>query len=151
MIDCNRKQAMTTRLFLRTWAVVLMGLLFGCATSPVQRAEKLLVQSGFKVVKATTPAQQQQMAKLPPAKVTSVTRQGQVYYVFPDPVRNQLYVGKKAQYEAYQIAVQDQYLAQDARLQQSVERAPVVNEDAAVMSGAEPGWEQIWEGWPAGE
>ena len=142
---------MKRQLFLVIGAVALMGIVFGCATSPVKRTEKLLTQSGFRMVTATTAAQQQQMAKLPPGKVTLVKRQGQVYYVFPDPARNALYIGKKVQFDAYQIAVQNQYLAQDAKLERDVRAAPMLNEDAAVMSGAEPGWEQIWEGWPTGE
>jgi hypothetical protein len=138
-------------LFIVLGAAALIGLLTSCATSPAKRTEKLLTQSGFKVVPATTPAQQQQLSRLSPDKISPVKRNGKVYYVFPDHIRNVAYVGNKAQYHAYQIAVQNQQLSEDARLERDVRAAPMENEDAAVMSGAEPGWEQIWEGWPTGE
>ena len=132
-------------------AAALLGLIAGCATSPVKRTEKMLAQSGFKAVTVNTPAQQEQLSKLPPDKLSPVKRKGQLYYVFPDPARNVVYVGNKAQYHAYQMAIQNQQLSEDARLERNVRFAPMADEDAAVMSGAEPGWEQIWEGWPTGE
>ena len=128
-----------------------MGMLTSCATSPVKRTEKMLAQSGFKAIAATAPAQQQQLTKLPPDRISTVTRKGQVYYVFPDPIRNLLYIGNKTQYHAYQMAVQTQRLSEDSRLERDVRNAPVQNEDVAVMSGAEPQWEENWEGWPIGE
>jgi hypothetical protein len=129
-------------------AVALVAIITGCATSPAKRTEKLLTQSGFKAVPATTAAQQQQMKSLPAAKVSLVKHKGQRYYVYPDPVRNVLYVGKKAQFQAYQIAAQDAYLAQDAKLVRDTSGAPVQNEDALEMSGAMPSLEELWEGWP---
>jgi hypothetical protein len=129
-------------------ATALLAIVTGCATTPAQRTEKLLTQSGFKAVPATTAAQQQQINALPPAKVSLVKRKGQTFYVYPDRARNILYVGNKAQNQAYQIAVQDQYLAQDAKLVRDANAAPVLNEDSLEMSGAVPTLEDIWEGWP---
>jgi hypothetical protein len=129
-------------------AAALVAIVAGCATSPAKRTEKLLTQSGFKAVPATTAAQQQQMNSLPAAKVSPVKHKGQRYYVYPDPARNVLYVGNKAQFQAYQIAVQDAYLAQDAKLVRDASAAPVQNEDALEMSGAMPSLEELWQGWP---
>jgi hypothetical protein len=126
----------------------LLAFVAGCATTPTQRTEKLLVQSGFKALSASTPDQQQQIKALPPAKLSPIKRKGQTYYVFPDPQRNVVYVGKKAQYQAYQIAVQDQYLAQDGKLLRDASRSSNYSEDALEMSGAVPTFEQMWEGWP---
>jgi hypothetical protein len=128
--------------------IALAGIVAGCATSPARRTEKLLTKSGFAAVKATTATQQQQVHALPPDKVSLVKRKGKTYYVYPDAARNLLYVGNQAQYQAYQIAVQDQALSEDAKLIRDFQAAPVLNADAAVMSGAEPSGEQIWEGWP---
>ena len=138
-------------LFIAIGAAALLGIITGCATSPAKRTEKMLTQSGFKVIAANTSAQQQQMNKLPTDKLSPVKRNGAVYYVFPDPARKVLYVGNKDQYHTYRIALQNQRLAEDARMERDLQFAPVENEDAAVMSGAEPGWEQIWEGWPTGQ
>jgi hypothetical protein len=88
------------------------------------------------------------MNSLPAAKVSPVKHKGQRYYVYPDPARNVLYVGNKAQFQAYQIAVQDAYLAQDAKLVRDASAAPVQNEDALEMSGAMPSLEELWQGWP---
>jgi hypothetical protein len=129
-------------------AVALAAVVGGCATSPVQRTEALLSQNGFKPVAASTAAQQQRMQSLPPDQISAVKRHGQTYYVYPDPARNLLYVGNKAQYQAYQTALQDQRLAQDAKLARAVQDAPVLNQDALEMSGAGPSWDEIWRGWP---
>jgi len=129
-------------------ATALMAIAAGCATTPAQRTEKLLTQSGFKAVPATTAAQQQQINTLPPAKVSLVKHKGRIFYAYPDHARNVLYVGNKAQYQAYQIAVQDQYLSQDAKLIRDANAAPMLNEDSLEMSGAAPTLEEIWEGWP---
>jgi hypothetical protein len=126
----------------------LAAMLAGCATTPASRTEKLLTQSGFKAVPATTAAQQQQLNTLPPAKLSLVKRKGQNFYVYPDHARSFLYVGNKAQYQAYQIAVQDKYLAQDAKLVRDANASSVLSQDSLEMSGAVPTWEQMWEGWP---
>lgn len=129
-------------------AVALLALVPGCATSPAKRTEKLLTQNGFKALPATTAAEQQEMNSLPRGRVSVVKRKGQRYYVYPDPARNVLYVGKKAQFQAYQIAAQDAYLAQDAKLMRDASASPVQNEDALEMSADMPSLEELWQGWP---
>ena len=129
-------------------AAALLMIVAGCATTPAEHTEKLLAQSGFKAVPAKAASQQQQMHTLPPARISLVKRKGHIYYVYPDHARNILYVGHKAQYQAYQIAAQDQRLSQDARLLQDAGDSSVLNEDSLEMSGAVPTWEQMWEGWP---
>jgi hypothetical protein len=129
-------------------AAALLATLAGCATTPAERNEKLLTQSGFKAVAASTASQQQQMHTLPPAKISLVKRKGRTYYVYPDHARNILYVGNRAQYQAYQVAAQDQYLSQDAKLVRDSEASPALNQDSLEMTGAVPTWEQMWQGWP---
>ena len=46
------------------------------AESATARKEAILQQCGFKAVPATTPQQQQQMATLPPDKISVVRRDG---------------------------------------------------------------------------
>jgi hypothetical protein len=136
------------RLLLLISAAMLAAMITGCATSPTKQTEKLLTQNGFKVVPATTADQQRQLSSLPLNKVSRVKRNGKMYYVFPDQARKTLYVGNQDQFQLYRRAVQDQYLAQDGKLIRESESAGALSEDAAVMSGAEPSLEQIWEGWP---
>ena len=132
-------------------AAALIGMAAGCATSPVKRTEKMLAQSGFQAVSAVNAAHQQQVNTLPADKITPVKRQGKVFYVYPDPARKIVYVGNKAQYHAYQIALQDQHLAEDAKLIRSYNAAPVLSEDNAMTSGVDSGWDLLWDGWPLGD
>jgi hypothetical protein len=135
-------------LLMLTTATALLAIVTGCKTTPIQRTERLLTQSGFKAVPARTAAQQQQINTLPPAKVSLVKRKGQTFYVYPDHARNILYVGNKPQYQAYQVAAQDQYLAKDAKLLRDASASSALSEDSLEMSGAVPNWEQMWDGWP---
>jgi hypothetical protein len=123
-------------------------LIAGCATSPVKQTERLLTQSGFKALKATTPEQLQLVKTLPAEKVSPVKRKGQVYYVYPDQGRNFLYVGNKEQLQLYRRAVQDQYLAADGKLLREAHESGVFAQDSLEMSGAAPAFEPIWWGWP---
>ena len=82
----------------------------GCASTAQQRTqqtENLLLASGFHVVPASTPAQQAHLQTLPPGKVTAVTRNGKKWYVYPDAVRQQLYVGTPFEYQNFQGYAQD--------------------------------------------
>jgi len=74
-------------------AFALIVLVVGCA-SP-QQTESLLSEAGFNVI---APPQQQQLR---PYKVTAAERNGETYYLYMDPARNQLYVGNRAQYQRY--------------------------------------------------
>jgi hypothetical protein len=121
----------------------LVALPTGCATSKekqaIQQTENMLMASGFKVIPATTPDQQQQLKTLPAGRVSAVRRKGQAYFVYPVHARNVLYVGKNAQYLAYQ------QLAQQAHVEVLVHQ-----EDQAIdRSLTSPGWEAPWGDWDA--
>ena len=94
----------TRRIFLSSMAAGCTALLFGCATSQthVQNRESMLVASGFKVIIPKTAAHQQKLQNLPSGKVTMIQKRGKTYYIFPDPARNQAYVGGPREYQAYQ-------------------------------------------------
>jgi hypothetical protein len=129
--------------FMVIGAVALLALPTGCATSKekqaVQQTENMLLASGFKVIPATTPDQQQQLKTLPAGRVSAVRRKGQAYFVYPVHAQNILYVGKNTQYLAYQ------QLAQKAQVQVLVNQ-----EDQAIdRSLASPGWEAPWGDWDA--
>ncbi|HAB19821.1 MAG TPA: hypothetical protein PLX89_13935 [Verrucomicrobiota bacterium] len=81
---------------------VAVFVLLAASCSTTKQTENLLSAAGFKVVPATTPQQQAHLKTLPPDKVTMVPRDGSVYYVYPDPAQQVLYVGQEAQYQEYQ-------------------------------------------------
>ena len=92
---------------------VLMALAIGCTTT--RDRENMLWAAGFKMVPADTPEKKAHLNSLPANKITpvrqitAVRRDGTVYYTFPDPVNNVLYVGDERQYRLYrQIGLQRQ-------------------------------------------
>ena len=62
----------------------------------------MLTASGFKFVPANTPQRQAAFKQLPPHKFSRQIRDGQVFYVYPDPtVCVCLYVGDQKAYATY--------------------------------------------------
>ena len=88
--------------------VALVSLLGACATTASPRAENVLLSAGFKAKVATTAKQRQELQMLPEGKVSAVKQKGKTFYIYPDAPHNQIYVGNKAQYEAYQKLVAQQ-------------------------------------------
>jgi len=85
-------------------ALVLLALGPGCATDQVvQHRESLLVEVGFRAHPAITPGQRWLVRNLPTDKVSTVVRKGQVYYVYPDPSHDVLYVGHESDYLNYML------------------------------------------------
>jgi hypothetical protein len=113
--------------------------------------EAVLQQCGFKAIPARTPQQLQQMGTLTPDKISVVQRNGTRYYVFPDPVRQMLYVGRDDQYLLYQNYLSNQ--AENAQYDAISKADPSVakyNNEAEVLSGNEnvAGWEDSsWGSW----
>src|SRR5947207_11925038 len=97
----------------------VLALLAACQTTSTSQAvvqkESLLSQSGFKVKTATTPTQQQRVSQLPPNVVSAVKYQGKLYYVYPTAKKDQIYVGKQAQYDAYKQALKAKIISQKAQ------------------------------------
>jgi len=96
--------------------LLLIGLLVvvatGCSTTPrAQQTETLLVASNFKMVAATTPAQQAHLQAMTPGKFAIVKRNGKTYYVYPEAAHNRLYVGNQSQYLSYRQSYQDEQLS----------------------------------------
>ncbi|MFZ3376410.1 MAG: hypothetical protein WA183_12725 [Chthoniobacterales bacterium] len=95
-------------------AVATLTFVTGCASTATTTAaaspkkESMLQQAGFKTKIVTTPKQQQQVSALPAGKVSAVTYKGKLYYVYPTGKKDQIYVGKQAQYNAYKQALKAQ-------------------------------------------
>jgi len=120
-------------------ATACTALLIGCATTQTttQNRESMLVASGFKAITPKTAAQKQKLQNLPADKVTRIQKSGKTYYVFPDPVHNQAYVGGPKQYEQYQQLRSENKLAKE-----NVEMAEMYQDTAMEWS--------MWGGWDAG-
>lgn len=81
--------------------VALLSLLGGCATTGSPQAENMLLSAGFKAQVATTARQRQEFQTLPAGKISPVRQNGKTFYVYPDALHNQIYVGNKAQRQMY--------------------------------------------------
>ena len=77
--------------------------------------EMLLSQAGFKAKTVTTPKQQQRVNQLPPNVVSAVKYQGKLYYVYPTAKKDQILVGKQAQYNTYKQALKGQQANRQAQ------------------------------------
>jgi len=131
---------------LSTFQVVLAGLalvagLAGCATSAqkaaAQQKEDMLQAAGFRIISASTPAQQQLLKTLRPGRVSAVQRKGQGYFVYPVHAKDLLYVGTNAQYLAYQQTAQA--TEEDALVKQEMETIK--------QSVPSPAWNAPWADW----
>jgi hypothetical protein len=98
------------------------------------KKEMMLTQAGFWAKSVTTPKQQQRLAQLPANVVSSVKYNGKLYYVYPTEKKNQILVGKQAQYDAYKKARQAQGASQQTKL--AAENAQEQNQ---IMNG-DPEW-----------
>jgi hypothetical protein len=102
---------------------VLIGLAIGCSTT--QERENTLSAAGFRMIPADTTEQKAHLNSLPADKITPVQREGTLYYTFPDPKNNVLYVGQEQQYQMYrQLGLQKQMADEQLNAAQS-------NNDAA--------------------
>jgi len=115
-------------------AFALLVLVLGCASTQTQNKENLLIAAGFKVIVPSTATQRQKLQALPAGKVTLVQKDGKTYYVFPDAVNNQAYVGGPTQYQAYKQLRLANKLANE-----NLEAAEM-NQDASMDWGTWGGW-----------
>ena len=98
------------------------GVAAATATPPVDESE--LLGLGFKVLVATTTAQQDWIKRMAPGQIRAMQRTGKHFFIYPDAPRNQVYVGGPKEYEAYKQLHPDSKLAgQDAAKKASEYRA----------------------------
>ena len=122
----------------------------GCATSKESQTTSLLEQAGFKVMSASTFEKQQKLKTLKADQLSMVKGAGgQVYYVFPLHAQTLLYVGRNAQYSAYQNLRLTQK-AEAATLK--VERSQRTDESWAQsvesQGDGNGSWEDVWSAPP---
>ncbi len=78
----------------------------GCSTtssntSAASEKPRLLAEAGFQLRTVTNPKHQQRLAQLPQDRVSTVKYHRRIYFVYPMPATNQVYVGNRAQYHSY--------------------------------------------------
>src|SRR3990167_4536944 len=79
--------------------------------------EDMMAAAGFKFVPANTPARQASFKNLPPHKFSREIKNGQVFYVYPDPTLCVcLYVGNQSAYARYQGNVFQKNLADEQQM-----------------------------------
>ena len=106
-------------------AMATLTLMAACQTVATNDAELaaskkefLLAQSGFKVITVTTPQQQQAVSGLNQGRVSAVTYNGKLYYVYPTATKDKVYVGRQKQFTAYKQGLAAQYASHPASMAQ---------------------------------
>jgi hypothetical protein len=96
----------------------VLALFAACQTTGtgdvIAQKESLLSQSGFKIITVTDPKQQQAVSQLTVGRVSAVTYNGKLYYVFPTATKDRIYVGKQAQFNRYKQTLATQYASHPA-------------------------------------
>jgi hypothetical protein len=117
-------------------AMAVLALVAGCQTMATNsseiaasKKENLLAQAGFKVKTATTPKQQQRVSQLAQGRVSAVKYNGKLYYVYPTAKKDQIYVGKQAQFNAYKQSLKASQQAQQG--QQQMAGTPIFTGETA--------------------
>jgi hypothetical protein len=82
--------------------VVSAMLLAAFSANASPQPTNLLLSAGFKAKVATTAKQRQELKTLPEGTVSPVTQKGKTFYIYPDAAGNEIYIGNKAQYQAYE-------------------------------------------------
>jgi hypothetical protein len=83
------------------------------------KKEFLLAESGFKVITVISAKQQQAINGLAQYRVSAVKYNGKLYYVFPTATKEEIYVGKQKQYDAYKKALAAQQPTRPANSRQT--------------------------------
>jgi hypothetical protein len=139
------KKLLTLTNLVSTMAV--LALVAGCQTMATNQSEiatskkeNLLAQAGFKVKTVTTPKQQQQVSLLAVDRVSAVKYKGKLYYVYPTAKKDQIYVGKQAQYDAYKQALKAKIISQQPQqASQTAQQREQMLEGSPVWSGETAG------------
>jgi hypothetical protein len=126
----NALVVLSAILALGTGSTLLAG---GSATK-----ETLLAKSGFRLMTITTERQREQIEGLAEGQVYAITYQHKLYYVYRTTQKDQVYVGKQQQFDAYKQALSGP--ENTRRVQQEMQDRPDM-----VFEGAGPNHVRIQE------
>jgi hypothetical protein len=122
--------SVATILALGTATTLLAG---GSATK-----ETLLAKSGFRLKTVTTQRQREQVESLPEGQVSAIMYQHKLYYVYRTTQKDQVFVGRQQQFDAYKQALSGE--DNTRRVQQEMQDRPDM-----VFEGAGPNRVRIQE------
>jgi len=130
------------RVFQFLAGIALAGLVVaGCpSNNHLLDKQNAAVGAGFKIITPTKPDQLAILKDLPAGQLTQITYGGTPYYVLPDPVNHQAYVGSPKQYQVYKQFRQKQ--KRNAENEESTPTQVQVVEINAINWGE-------WDGWGA--
>ena len=93
----------------------------GAAPAPPDEAQLLAL--GFKVLVATTRAEEDWVRNLPPGHMRPMQRTGKKYFIYPDAPRNRIYVGGPQEYAAYKELHPEDKWIEKQRAQEAANRS----------------------------
>jgi len=94
-------------------ACLVLGIA-GCATPPAPAAstDNLLTKAGFQVRPADSPHRIEQMMRMTPNKFVTRVRNGQLVYLYPDPMACKcVYFGSQQNWDAYRRELEAEHIA----------------------------------------
>ena len=98
-------------------ALTMTALLGACATiqkSEARSTEDLLSAAGFRQVPASTPERVNALKTMKPRTITTVTKNGKTFWVYPDPTDcNCLFAGTQEQYNEYKRLALEKQIADE--------------------------------------
>ena len=96
---------LTTLILISVAAILALGTTTTLLAAGSATKENLLAQSGFRLKTVTTRRQREQLERLPEGQVSAITYQHKLYYVYRTTQKDQVYVGKQQQFDAYKQAL----------------------------------------------
>jgi len=119
-------------------AVVILGTATSLLAGGSATKETLLAQSGFRLKTVTTERQREQIESLPEGQVHAIMYQQKLFYVYRTAKKDQVYVGKQEQFDAYKQALNG--AENTRRVQEEMQTQPDM-----VFEGAGPNHVRIQE------
>src|SRR5580704_4785113 len=96
---------LTTLVVISVAAILALGTATFLLAGGSATKEMLLSRSGFRLKTVTTQRQREQIEGLPEGQVSAIMYQHKLYYVYRTTQKDQVYVGKQGQFDAYKQAL----------------------------------------------
>ncbi|HVI81453.1 MAG TPA: hypothetical protein VM717_01800 [Chthoniobacterales bacterium] len=96
---------LTTLVVISVAIILALGTATNLLAGGSATKENLLAQSGFRLKTVTSERQREQIERLPEGQVSAVTYQQKLYYVYRTMNKDQVYIGKQQQFDAYKQAL----------------------------------------------
>ena len=96
---------LTTLVVISVAAILALGTATILLAGGSATKEMLLSRSGFRLKTVTTQRQREQIEGLPEGQVSAIMYQHKLYYVYRTTQKDQVYVGKQGQFDAYKQAL----------------------------------------------